>query len=176
MGITTILLLNGFYWLLYRGEYAFFEQYKVEKDAPWPWKQDPVAWRKMIKKALAYCIFNNVIMNFLCLTFTSWCYNWQLPWRFDVESTPDAWELTRHFFILIIVEDFSFHLSHIMLHSKHKWFPMYQLIHKQHHEFMHPVSIASENAHPLEFAFGNHYTSMMGMFILGPKLHFFTVV
>jgi hypothetical protein len=76
MGITTILTLNGFYWIIYRGEYAFFEQYKVEKDTPWPWKTDPVGWRKLIKKAVLCCIFNNIFMNFLCLTFTAWCYNW----------------------------------------------------------------------------------------------------
>ena len=76
MGISTILLINVFYYFIYRGEYAFFEQYKVEKDTPWPWKTDRAAWIKLVKKALVQCVFNNIIINFFCLTFTAWCYNW----------------------------------------------------------------------------------------------------
>jgi len=76
LGITTILAINALYWVIYRNEWEFFEQYKVEKDTPWPWKTDPVAWRKLVKKAVIQCIFNNTIMNFLCLTFTAWMYNW----------------------------------------------------------------------------------------------------
>ena len=78
--------------------------------------------------------------------------------------------------ILIICEDFAFHMTHRMLHCKDKRFPLYQWIHKQHHEFMHPVSIASENAHPLEFMFGNHYTSFTGLFLLGSRIHFWTLM
>jgi hypothetical protein len=76
LGTSMILSLNAIYWVLYRLEWDFLEQYKVEKNHPWPWKIDPVGWRKLIKKAVAQCIFNNVFMNFLCLTFTAYCYNW----------------------------------------------------------------------------------------------------
>lgn len=41
---------------------------------------------------------------------------------------------------------------------------------------MHPVSIASEYAHPLEFMFGNHYTSFLGLFLLGSRCHFWTLM
>lgn len=171
-----ILLLNFLYWGLYRAEIPFFEQYKIEKNIPWPWKTDPEGWRKLVKKALAQCIFNNIVMNFLCLTFTSYLYNWQLPWNFKVEDLPDAWEFSKHILFCIVCEDFGFHMTHRLLHTKHKYLPLYQMIHKQHHQFAHPISIASEYAHPLEFSFGNHYTSMIGMFILGPRMHFFTIM
>ena len=52
LGTSMILSLNAIFWLIYRGEYAFFEQFKVEKDYPWPWKIDPVGWRKLIKRGL----------------------------------------------------------------------------------------------------------------------------
>jgi hypothetical protein len=46
LGTTMILSLNAIFWVIYRGEYAFFEQFKVEKDYPWPWKLDAEAWHK----------------------------------------------------------------------------------------------------------------------------------
>lgn len=176
LGTTMILALNALFWLIYRGEYQFFEQFKVEKDYPWPWKLDPEGWRKLVIRGTKQCIFNNIFLNAVCLTGTAWMYNWQIPWRMDVASLPDSWEMVRHMLILIFCEDLAFHLTHRMLHCKDKRFPLYQWIHKQHHEFMHPVSIASENAHPLEFMFGNHYTSFTGLFLLGSKCHFWTLM
>ena len=82
----------------------------------------------------------------------------------------------RHMLICILCEDFSFYMSHRLLHIKDKRLPLYQWIHKTHHEFMHPISIAGENSHPIEFAFGNHYTAFTGLFLLGSRCHFWTLM
>jgi len=67
-------------------------------------------------------------------------------------------------------------MTHRAFHSKHKYFNLYGWFHKQHHEYMHPVSITSEYAHPFEYAFGNHFPSFVGMLILGSRMHIFTII
>jgi len=91
-------------------------------------------------------------------------------------DVPDSFTMVKHFFILMMCEDFFFHLAHRLAHCKHKYFPIYQLIHKQHHEFNHPVSIASEYAHPIEFVIANFLPFFSGMLILGPKCHLWTMM
>lgn len=169
-----ILLINLVFWAIYRLEIPFIEQFKVEKNQPWPWNADPVGWRVQVKKAIKQLIFNAVFVNFLGLVFTSYMHNWQLPWRMDIESLPSAWEMVKQIGIVCLMEDFAFHFSHRTLHCKSKYFPMYQMIHKQHHEFNHPVSIAAEYAHPIEFLIGDHYTFFFGPLVLGSRMHFLT--
>ena len=48
LGCNMIVQLNLIYWAIYRAEIPFFEQYKVEKDQPWPWKVDPVGFRSLV--------------------------------------------------------------------------------------------------------------------------------
>ena len=77
---------------------------------------------------------------------------------------------------MMIFEDTMFHFSHRLLHSKSKYLPLYQLIHKRHHEFTHPISIGAENAHPIEFALGNHYPALLGSLVLGSRCHIWTLM
>ena len=67
-------------------------------------------------------------------------------------------------------------MTHRMFHSKNKYFPLYQMFHKQHHEYMHPISITSEYAHPVEYAISNHFPSFVGMLILGDRMHIWTIM
>ena len=154
----------------------FIEQYKIEKNQPWPWKVDYEGWRAQCIKATVVCIFNNTIINFLVLCVVGHVYGWQLPWSTDLETLPEPMTLAKHLLVLIIAEDFGFHMMHRLLHCQHPWLPLYQMFHKQHHEFIQPVSIASEYAHPLEYAIGNHQTSMLGMYLLGRQCHMWTVI
>lgn len=64
-----------------------------------------------------------------------------------------------------------FYTTHRISHIKSKWFPIYQWIHKWHHEYTNPVGIASQYAHPLEHALVNLNSFMLGLYILGPKAH-----
>jgi len=70
----------------------------------------------------------------------------------------------------MIVEDTSFYWLHRLFHTPR----FYKLIHKKHHEFINTVGIASEYAHPLEFAFGNLLPSGLGPMLLG-NCHIFTI-
>jgi len=47
------LMFAAFYSVLYYFEFPFFEQYKIQKDKPWPWKQgDGKTWNHLLKRAI----------------------------------------------------------------------------------------------------------------------------
>jgi len=40
-GILGTTAFNGIFYVIYRLEHPLIEQFKIEKDVPWPWKQNP---------------------------------------------------------------------------------------------------------------------------------------
>lgn len=62
--------------MIYTGEFAELEKYKIDKKQKWPWKQNPKYWNKVASKGLKLCLFNHIFTNLFCLTLTSWLYNW----------------------------------------------------------------------------------------------------
>lgn len=56
-----------------------------------------------------------------------------------------------HIIFFMICEDFGFFWSHYILHSPF----LYKHIHKIHHEYESPFSLAAEYSHPIEYVFGN---------------------
>ena len=71
-----------------------------------------------------------------------------------------------------VLEDLIFYVSHRILHIK-KPFPIYQYVHKQHHEHIHSVSITGEDIHWFEFLHANWGVFAAPM-ILGEKMHYWT--
>ena len=63
-----------------------------------------------------------------------------------------------HLIIILVVIDFWFYTTHRVLH-----FPFfYKWIHKFHHRFKAPTSVASVYANPIEFTIGNHLGVALG--------------
>ena len=56
-----VIPVNFFYWFLYRNEFAFIEQFKIEIDKPWPWKADPEGFRKQVINAFLGTMFNSTV-------------------------------------------------------------------------------------------------------------------
>mmetsp|Transcript_9323 Transcript_9323/g.15721 ORF Transcript_9323/g.15721 Transcript_9323/m.15721 type:complete len:82 (-) Transcript_9323:404-649(-) len=63
-------------------------------------------------------------------------YNWRLPWEFSLDKYPGNFEIFKQTLLCMIVEDFIFHFAHRLFHIKSKWLPLYQMIHKKHHEHL----------------------------------------
>ena len=103
--------------------------------------------------------------------FVSWLYNWQLPWRMDMASFPDSFTIFKQTMVSMFFEDLCFYTMHRLSHTKHKYFPMYQYVHKMHHEYTYSVSIANQYAHPVEHVLSNGTSALLGGYVMGNSMH-----
>jgi sterol desaturase/sphingolipid hydroxylase (fatty acid hydroxylase superfamily) len=84
-------------------------------------------------------------------------------WRgmtMKASALPDLSTLLFHFICFNIIEEIGFYYSHRTLHR-----PAFYWIHKQHHEWTSPISIAATYCHPIE-----HILSNVGPLTLGPLI------
>ena len=72
----------------------------------------------------------------------------------------------------MLCDDFYNYWVHRLFHYKY----FYKWIHKKHHEYVIPISISAEYAHPIEVVFLNLAAPMIGVLILGDKMHFMTLI
>lgn len=85
------------------------------------------------------------------------------------ELFPSYKTLIPQIIFFMIVEDTCFYWSHRLLHSSY----LYSKIHKQHHEYINTIGIASEYSSPIDFVFTSVVTSGIGPLIL--NCHIFTL-
>lgn len=146
------------WYLIYKLEHPWIEQYKVYPDRPWPWKENPEAWKKLFRKAVKTTFINVIIMTFACHFFSIYVlHGGKMYLNMDPDNMPSFSKVFKQLIILVIMEDFCFHMMHRLFHTKWKYLPLYQLFHKKHHEFIQTVSIAFVYVHPIEYIFCNHY-------------------
>lgn len=60
--ILVFSAINLVYYVIYKLEHPFFEQFKCQKDEKWPWKEDPKAWRELLSKTFKVVAFNNFVL------------------------------------------------------------------------------------------------------------------
>ena len=125
-------------------------------------------------QAMKQCVFNYMIVShFFMFAFLNF-YDFQMPWRYEKEL-PSYMEQFRQIIICLMCEDFFFHFSHRLLHTKNKNFPIYQWVHKQHHEHLNPIAITAEDIHWFEYLVSNLCGTMFGPCLFGSKMHYWTL-
>lgn len=77
------------FWVLYRIEHPFFEQYKIYP-GEWPWKEDKKAWDKLFKDTIKVVLFNNLVLIPLAASLIVIKDNFKVKYSFAVEDLPDA--------------------------------------------------------------------------------------
>jgi len=92
------------------------------------------------------------------LLFNYWKYHTDGPTR-EFDWFTAAW----HFVVCGLVIDVWFYCTHRALH----YGSLYKNIHKQHHRFTAPCSLAAVYAHPIEFVIGNYMGVALGPTIVG---------
>ena len=154
---------NALYGLLYHLDVKSFDTYRVD-EKPWHWEMDPDGWKKMLHKTIGLVLF-----NFLGVTFPLMYINrvvFGTPLRLDTTSLPNGLELFWQLMFCLVIEDFGFHHTHQLLHTKRFYW-----IHKVHHQYHSPIGISAAYAHPIEYLFGNILPSVAGPMMLRHKMH-----
>jgi sterol desaturase/sphingolipid hydroxylase (fatty acid hydroxylase superfamily) len=70
----------------------------------------------------------------------------------------------------MICETTAFYWLHRAVHID----GIYNIIHKQHHEYKDTVSICSEYAHPIDTLINNTIPTVIGYKLLGERTHLFS--
>lgn len=164
------LICNAFYYVYYNGEFACIERYKTDRDEPWPWQSDPVAWRHLLKRSIAVFLLNSNLLPILVFVPLSYSPAYK-EHNLSINGLPTPLHLALSVFFCMLCEDFTFYWMHRLLHHPR----LYAHIHKMHHTYNQTVSISAEYSHPLEFVLANLLPTAIGPMILGPKMHLVTV-
>mmetsp|Transcript_23004 Transcript_23004/g.16313 ORF Transcript_23004/g.16313 Transcript_23004/m.16313 type:complete len:222 (+) Transcript_23004:141-806(+) len=164
-----ILLSNIISYFVYHIEHPFMEKYK-SNDYPWPWYEDPQGWREMVIKSIKVTLTNNFIV--LPIVAMGEFALGMHEWSFAVEDLPSATKLGLTLAFCMMCEDCVFFFGHRFLHEP--W--IYPYIHKIHHEYKVSISITVEYCHPFEYFFSDLMPAAVGIKILGPHMHFTTML
>ncbi len=170
LGLTVVG--NLVFAVIYAAHVPALEAYKINADVPWPWLSPSADTRDrfwaLIPRSVVRVLLNNAMtVPALMTTFPLS----SAIGAFDVSAAgfPDAWTLVWQLAVCTVVEDAMFYVSHRTLHRK----DLYPYIHKIHHEYNHPITLASEHAHPVEFFVGNLLPVIAGPLLL--RVHMYTL-
>ena len=166
IGSTSLIIINLFYFTLYYFSFGFTEKFKINS-LPWPWHENPVRWRKILKKTMVVYLFNQLFIFPFILALMIWAFTPIM----DHHQLPDLPTFLFHLLIMVFLEDFSFYWVHRLLHLP----CLYKHIHKKHHEHYNTIHISSVFSHWIEFAFGNTLCMLLGMPFLSGYLHIVTL-
>lgn len=121
------------------------------------------ATKKEIIKAISTTVFNQLVFGVGQTTL--WYYfiaNVQSPHENDdLYAVPTFGVLIRDLLVTHLVVEFTFYPIHRLMH----WKPIYNRVHKVHHEWKAPIAVASIYNHPLELLTGSFFP-----FVAGPLL------
>ena len=132
--VTSFIVQHSLMWIIYHIEHPFFERYKVNNE-PWPWNKDITEWRILLKRTLKFIGVNIFVVIPAVNYFDYVAQGYKSKHRIDVDGLPDNMTIFVSLVFCMIVEDFTFHWVHKLLHLP----SLYPHIHKIHHE--HKVTI-----------------------------------
>lgn len=145
--------MNLFYSMLYVGQFAWAEKYRVGRQ-PWAWQHPRKGERDRFASALRYSVVMvpcnqlvQLVMMYVSLNLTSRIGALSVR----LEDFPSVLAIAAQVAVAMVVEDAMFYWTHRLLHDRR----VYAYVHKVHHTFYHTVCWSSEMAHPLEYIVGN---------------------
>lgn len=170
--ITSIIFIFGYNIIMlpiYYMQHPFFEQFKIQRDRPWPWldKQEKVRrdfWN-LIARSVKLTLFNAFIVGpILTVSKTYLLPPHPSMFRTDNESWPNLLQNIRDLCILAILHEFGFYFTHRMMHS----YPFLYKYHKVHHEFKMNVALAAQYNHPIDFILSIGGPMLLALALVNP--------
>lgn len=171
-GITFIhvffkILSNIAVYIFYKSKFKYLEQFRISKD-PWPWEKNPSEFQNLLQRTLKRLFLNDLIVApaFTILLIATGNSDVEL----DPKLYPSIFEVTWQLVFFMIIADTYNYWAHRMMHTPF----FYQRSHKLHHEYVVPVSLASEYFTPLEHIVVNLGQTGFGPGLLGSRCHIVT--
>lgn len=146
-----------FLFLDYFGHPASLHKYKIQKDKNIPVNRERF-W-KCFKVA-----FTNECISYLMI-YLMYPYMGQMGMSFQ-SPLPPVWRVLLEFYVFAYAAEFIFYYSHRGFHHP----SVYKYIHKQHHEWIAPISMAASYAHPLEHIISNAIPVILPPILLGSHM------
>lgn len=164
---VTGLCSFAFFWFLATVFLIFdvtgsFQQYKVEK------RSDEFKWQPAIRAILS-TIFNQLVFG---LSLSAAFYQWSVrglerqPSKEDMLNVQPFHIVLRDALVTVYMYEFTFYPLHRLMH----WKPIYNSVHKIHHEWRNPISVAAIHNHPLEYVTGGFIPVMAGPVMMGSHI------
>lgn len=149
--VYNILVLPVYY-----VQHPFFEQFKIQSDRPWPWRDHREAVRNdfwnLSKRSIKLTLFNVCFLlpvlsiakilafRMLNLTNTS-------AYSIDDKHWPRSSKNCHDILLMAILHEFGFYTIHRIMHS----YPFLYKYHKIHHEYKMNTTLAALHNHPIDF-------------------------
>lgn len=155
-------LANLVMWAIYAAQLPFFEQFRIQRDKPWPWQRGPqerAAYFALIRKSIGLLLFNQYLLSPVMM-WIGYEGQKQAGMHSDLDSVPHWYTSLWQIAAFMVIEDTLFYWAHRALHMP----AIYGYVHKVHHQYKTSIGIASEYAHPIEFIFSNGQTAGMCKF------------
>lgn len=149
-----IILNLCFSFLDLTGHPSALLKYKIQSD-----KNVPVDYGKL-KKTVIQVVFNQFVVGIPLMYLTFLIMQWR-GCDFGKELPTFHWVLLE-MVVFILFNELFFYYAHRLLH--HPLF--YKRIHKQHHEWISPVGVASVYTHPIEYIFSNIIPTVVGPIVM----------
>uniref|UniRef100_A0A1X7UT11 Fatty acid hydroxylase domain-containing protein n=1 Tax=Amphimedon queenslandica TaxID=400682 RepID=A0A1X7UT11_AMPQE len=133
----------------------FIKKYKIQDTKNFP--VDPVKYKKCLKLS----VFNSYVVGFIFLTVSSPIAYWRgLSCSYQLPTFP---QVICQLIVYALSVELVFYYMHRLFHHRF----LYSRIHKIHHEWTAPISLASVYCHPIEHFFVNLLSTLSGPLILG---------
>jgi sterol desaturase/sphingolipid hydroxylase (fatty acid hydroxylase superfamily) len=157
---TVFWLAQALFWLITRDS-QLDDRWSIKPSTGRSRLRPPA---QLVSKCLADLVMGHALRPVLLwLAFP--LYEWRSGAAFGFTATgslPSPTEMLAHVLFAIVVDDTLFYWAHRLLHHPR----LYKYVHKQHHEFVQPIGLATEYAHLVEDLFCNTLATVAGPLLL----------
>lgn len=160
--VVTGLFGFSFFWLFALTFLIFdltgsFKQYKMEASS------DKLNMKEVLNAAL-WTMFNQLVLGIGMSSILHYLSVDTLPP--NIRAVPSFYIMMRDLMVTHHLYEITFYTLHRFMH----WKPIYNRIHKVHHEWRSPIAVAAIYNHPLEYICASYFPLLIGPTVMGSHI------
>jgi len=164
--IIYCLIMLPIYWM----QIPFFEQYRIQRDKPWPWIDEKeevrVAFWNMTRRSLKLASTNLFVllplMSILKIHTLAKLGFSGPSFETDENSWPTPQKALQDVVLLSLIHEFGFYSTHRLMHS----YPSLYKYHKIHHEYKTNTALAAQHNHFVDFILSIGFPALLALSII----------